>query len=235
MKLMKAVNPETRTTLLLNANYLPINITTARAAFAHVITGRVKPIDRFGMPHGFAEDEKGKAILDIRQHYWFLFKDVLNGKTGNLEDEAIPYKEEDGIYYEDQPVLRSGSEAWPIPTVALTTTRFFKHKPNGKVTIQKLAKHYKNICQICEQHFPTSQLTIEHVIPRAKDGPNDENNCLPTCQACNSQKADITPYFDVHGLDLESKIKPLPTFLIAAGTERRKEWEDYAVFGPNAS
>lgn len=227
---MNAVRPEARTTLLLNANYLPINITTARAAFNHVITGRVKPIDRFGMPHGFPEDEQGKSILDIRQHYWFLFKDVMLGKQA---EEHIPYNEDDGIYYNDQPILRSGKDVWPIPTVALTTTRFFKHKPNGKVTIQKLAKHYKNICQICNCHFPTSELTIEHVIPRAKDGTTDEANCLPTCRACNSQKADITPYFDSKGVDLEKKVKALPTFLIAAGTERRKEWEDYIVFGPS--
>ncbi len=227
---MNAVRPEARTTLLLNANWLPINITTARAAFNHVITGRVKPIDRFSMPHGFPEDEKGKAINDISLHYWFLMKSVLDGKT-DKEGVVIPYDEADGIYFKDQPVLRSAQGVWPIPTVALTTTRFFKHKPNGKVTIQKLAKHYKNICQICNNPFPTSQLTIEHVIPRSKGGLNDETNCIPTCKACNSQKADLLPYYDANGVDLESKIKALPKFLIAAGTERRKEWEDYIVFG----
>jgi hypothetical protein len=230
---MKVVRPEARTTLLLNANWLPINITTARAAFNHVITGRVKPIDRFNMPHGFPEDEQGKLIMDIREHYWFLFKDALLGKNSGTEKEPIvqPYAENDGIYFEDQPVLRSGHEIWPIPTVALTTTRFFKHKANGKVTIQKLAKHYGNICQICGEHFPTSQLTIEHVMPQAKDGPTSENNCLPTCRACNSQKADQYPYFDKDGVNLDDKIKTLPTFMIAEGTERRKEWENYIVFG----
>lgn len=226
---MKAVRPEARTTLLLNANYLPINITTARAAFNHVITGRVKPIDRFGMPHGFPEDEKGKLIMDIREHYWFLFKDVLKGKEAP-DKEPVPYDESEGIYFSDQPVLRSGSEVWPIPTVALTTTRFFKHKATGKVTIQRLAKHYNNICQICEQRFPTSELTIEHVMPQKLDGPTDPVNCLPTCRACNSQKADIYPYFDVNGKNLDDKIRALPSFVVAEGTERRREWENYIVF-----
>lgn len=227
---MKAVEPDARTTLLLNANYLPINITTARAAFNHVITGRVKPIDRFGMPHGYPEDEKGHIINDITQHYWFLFRDVLAGKT-NDEGVVTPYGENDGIYWKDQPVLRSAQGAWPIPTVALTTTRFFKHKPNGKVTIQKLAKHYKNVCQICMNHFPTSQLTIEHVVPSSKHGPTDDSNCLPTCRSCNSQKADTFPYFDVEGVNLEKKVKNLPTFLVAQGTERRPEWREYIVYG----
>lgn len=227
---MNAVKPEARTTLLLNANFLPINITTARCAFNHVITGRVKPLDRFGMPHGFPEDEKGHTINDITQHYWFLMKDALEGKV-DKDGVHTPYSEDDGIYHANQPVLRSAQGGWPIPTVALTTTRFFKHKGNGKVTIQKLAKHYKNMCQICNQHFPTSQLTIEHVVPSSKHGPTDDTNCIPTCKACNSQKADTLPYFDVAGVNLEKKIKRLPTFLIAQGMERRPEWQDYIVFG----
>lgn len=231
---MKIVTPETRTTLLLNASWLPINITTARAAFNHVITGRVKPIDRFNIPHAFPEDEEGKTIMDIRQHYWFLYKDVLLGNT-DKDEQTIPYSENDGIYFDDQPILRSGREIWPVPTVALTTCRFFKHKPDGKVSIQKLAKRYGNICQICGEWFPTSQLTIEHVMPQSKDGPTTENNCLPTCKKCNSQKADIYPYFDKEGVDLEKKIKSLPTFLVADSVKPRKEWENYIVFASPTS
>ena len=225
---MRLVNPDTRTTLLLNANFMPINITTARAAFNHVITGRVKPIDRFGMPHEFPEDDEGKTINDVAQHYWFLMKDVLLGKK-DAEGNEIPYDEKDGIYFKDQPVLRSASGIWPIPTVVLTTSRFYRYKSNGKVTIQKLAKHYKNVCQICLERFPTSELTIEHVVPRAKHGANDDTNYLPTCRACNSQKADVTPYFDANGVNLETKIKILPAFLTVTDNERRPEWANYLV------
>lgn len=230
---MNIVKPESRTTLLLNANFIPINITTARMAFNHVITGRVKPIDRFGMPHGFPEDERGHIINNIAEHYWFLTKDIL--ERTDKEGAYLPYDESEGIYYKDQPLLRSAQNYWPVPTVALTTTRFFRGRSNGKVTIQKLAKHYKNICQICGDHFPTSQLTIEHVVPRAKDGATDDTNCLPTCKACNSQKADIWPYNDAEGKRLDQKIKQLPSFVISTGSkEHRKEWEDYGVFNsPN--
>lgn len=224
---MKIVAPEDRTTLLLNASYMPINVTTARAAFNHVITGRVKPIDRFGMPHGFPEDDRGHLITDITQHYWFLMKDDLNGTVE--KDVVTPYDEKDGIYFANQPCLRSAQGVWPIPTIALTTTKFFRSKTSGKITIQRLAKHYKNQCQICMQKFPTSQLTIEHVIPRSKGGANDETNCIPTCQACNSQKADITPYFDNAGVNLEDKIAPLPAFLIANNSDVRPEWSQYIV------
>ena len=228
---MNPVNPEARTTLLLNANYMPINITTARAAFNHVATGRVKPIDRFEMPHGFPEDEKGNELKDLTQHYWFLMKDVLLGKTDAITGLNIPYEEKDGIYFADQPVLRSAQGIWPIPTVALTTTRFYRYKTSGKVTIQKLAKHYKHVCQICLQTFPTSELTIEHVIPRAKHGANDDTNCIPTCKKCNSQKADTLPYFDALGVNLEEKVKALPAFLTASENERRPEWANFIVYG----
>lgn len=225
---MKIVAPQDRTTLLLNSAYMPINITTARAAFNHVITGRVKPIDRFGMPHGFPEDDKGHLITDITQHYWFLFKDVLDG-TQEKDGTVTPYDERDGIYFANQPILRSAQGSWPIPTIALTTSKFFRNKTSGKITIQRLAKHYKNVCQICNQKFPTAQLTIEHVFARSKGGANDETNCIPTCQPCNSQKADIVPYFDSNGVNLEDKIQPLPSFLVANQSDARPEWSQYIV------
>jgi len=228
---MNIVKPESKTTLLLNANFMPINVATARMTFNHVITGRVKPIDRFGMPHGFPEDQEGKLINDINQHYWFLLKDVFARKDD--DGNEIPYDEAEGIYYKDQPLLRSAQHLWPVPTIALTTTRFFRYKANGKVTIQKLAKFYKNICQICGEHFPTSELTIEHVIPRAKDGITDDSNCLPTCKVCNSQKADIWPYFDSGGVPLQEKIRAIPNYLVTAGKEHRPEWEQYGLFKQN--
>jgi len=228
---MNIVKPESKVTLLLNANFMPINIASARMAFNHVITGRVKPLDRFGMPHGFPEDTEGKLITDIEQHYWFLLKDVLDKK--DAEGQHVPYDEKDGIYFKDQPLLRSAQNLWPVPSVALTTTRFFRYKGTGKVTIQKLAKLYKNECQICGGRFPTSELTIEHVVPRAKHGITDDTNCLPTCRPCNSRKADILPYFDAQGVDLETKIRPAPSYLTVTHKEHRKEWESYGVYPQN--
>lgn len=226
---MDTVSPDSLTTLILNAAFIPINLATARAAFNHTITGRAKPIDRFGNPHGFPEDESGHIIDDVRQHYWFLNKDVLLGKqiTKNTNES---YKEDDGIYFENQPIMHSGHDVWPIPTIMVATTKYFIGKPSQSISISKLAKRYKNQCQICGKRFSIRELTIDHVYPRSKHGPNDVGNVLPVCQPCNLKKADIFPYFDSNGVRLEKKIKPTPRFLEVDEKTFRKEWETFIIF-----
>lgn len=214
---MNVVSPETRTTLLLNESYLPINVTTAHAALRQVITGRTKPIDRFGVVHGFAE------CGNIRRHGWFQFKDDY------FTDEQL--KNNTSIYFDNQPVLRSAHESWPIPSIAITTSKFFRKSRTKNESLHTLAKRYGYICQICERKFSIRELTREHVIPRSKNGSNESSNYLPTCRACNEKKADIYPYYDVNGKLLEKKIKHhahMP--LTSSSREHRPEWENYLVF-----
>ena len=43
-------------------------------------------------------------------------------------------------------------------------------------------------CNLCEQHFHARNLTLDHVIPRAHGGPDDDANLQLLCGACNSLK-----------------------------------------------
>jgi 5-methylcytosine-specific restriction endonuclease McrA len=97
----------------------------------------------------------------------------------------------------------------------------------GKPSLRLLADIYKNTCQICLRKFPTKELTIEHVYPKSKGGPHEEWNVLPTCKECNTLKADIHPYFDVNGDDLDKKIKKIPSFFVPNSAGFREEWEKF--------
>jgi 5-methylcytosine-specific restriction endonuclease McrA len=50
-----------------------------------------------------------------------------------------------------------------------------------------------NTCQYCYQVFPSIQLTMDHVIPRAHGGRSTWENLVAACQPCNGLKADRTP------------------------------------------
>lgn len=52
---MKPVDPNQRTTLLLNSAYQPMAIITARAAFHHLITSKVKGLDSDGNTYSFGQ------------------------------------------------------------------------------------------------------------------------------------------------------------------------------------
>ena len=48
-------------------------------------------------------------------------------------------------------------------------------------------------CSYCGLRFPASELTREHIIPRARGGPNSWSNCTSSCRSCNTRKGCLTP------------------------------------------
>jgi hypothetical protein len=45
-------------------------------------------------------------------------------------------------------------------------------------------------CQYCSDTFEHHELTIDHVIPRAKGGKTNWENCVAACVPCNQKKKD---------------------------------------------
>jgi 5-methylcytosine-specific restriction endonuclease McrA len=50
-----------------------------------------------------------------------------------------------------------------------------------------------HICQYCGEKFVSSELELEHVIPRARGGQSTWENLVAACRGCNVRKADRTP------------------------------------------
>ncbi|MGD8450980.1 MAG: HNH endonuclease [Phycisphaerae bacterium] len=48
-------------------------------------------------------------------------------------------------------------------------------------------------CQYCGQRFPTSELSLDHVIPRSQGGVNSWENIVCACVRCNVKKGGRTP------------------------------------------
>lgn len=59
----------------------------------------------------------------------------------------------------------------------------------------------RNRCGYClsPQHLVMARLNLEHIIPRAKGGSDDESNLWLSCPICNGHKSDKT-----HGTDQQS-------------------------------
>ena len=55
----------------------------------------------------------------------------------------------------------------------------------------------KNRCQYCGKKFPTSELSLDHVVPRTMGGANSWDNLVCACTRCNSRKGGQTPVQDL--------------------------------------
>ena len=102
--------------------------------------------------------------------------------------------------------VHSAREALPVPSVIRLLT--YRHIPQ-----QTRALSRKNIllrdrytCQFCGKQFSSSDLTLDHVMPRSRGGPTSWENLVACCYECNNRKGDRTP--EEAGIQLERRPRP---------------------------
>ncbi len=62
-----------------------------------------------------------------------------------------------------------------------------------KLNRRNLFARDRNSCQYCGRHFSTSDLSIDHVVPRAHGGQDTWENLVCACIRCNARKGGRTP------------------------------------------
>ncbi len=86
----------------------------------------------------------------------------------------------------------------------------------------------KNRCQYCGKRNPTSELSLDHVIPRTMGGKSIWENVVCACADCNVKKGGRMP--QQAGLALVRKpIKPRhnPLIHVHLGQERYRSWQQF--------
>lgn len=85
-----------------------------------------------------------------------------------------------------------------------------------------------NRCQYCGRKHPTSELSLDHVVPRTLGGKSTWTNIVCACTACNVQKGGRTP--GQAGMKLIHKPeKPRRNPVISAHltTDRYRSWKQF--------
>jgi 5-methylcytosine-specific restriction endonuclease McrA len=83
-------------------------------------------------------------------------------------------------------------------------------------------------CQYCGRRFSTSELSLDHVIPRSQGGQTTWENIVCCCLKCNVRKGGRTP--EQAGLHLIAKpVKPRrsPVISIRLADERYASWKQF--------
>ncbi len=62
-----------------------------------------------------------------------------------------------------------------------------------KLNRRNLFARDRNRCQYCGRSFPTSELTLDHVLPRTQGGGDSWKNLVCACVKCNARKGGRTP------------------------------------------
>jgi 5-methylcytosine-specific restriction endonuclease McrA len=86
----------------------------------------------------------------------------------------------------------------------------------------------RETCQYCGAQPGRAQLTIDHVLPKARGGTTEWENVVAACSPCNHRKANRTP--EEAGMVLARRPhRPLYLAVALVGAmERHSVWRKYA-------
>jgi 5-methylcytosine-specific restriction endonuclease McrA len=116
----------------------------------------------------------------------------------------------------------------PVPSV-IRLSKMIKcpHRLERKLTRMEIFRRDNYTCQYCGKE--TRNLTLDHVIPRYRNGQHTWENVVSACVPCNRIKAGRTP--EEAGMKLRSKpTRPKPGslfFIPSLYTRIHTEWGKY--------
>lgn len=121
--------------------------------------------------------------------------------------------------------LRSVRKVYPWPSVIKLNT--YIRLPHKKIVLSRknILKRDNHRCAYCGRgDLP---LTIDHIIPKSRDGEDVWENLAAACLPCNNKKGDRTP----HEAGLALKIKPYApnhiNYLINSMGRLEESWKPY--------
>ena len=86
----------------------------------------------------------------------------------------------------------------------------------------------RNRCQYCGRKYPTSELSLDHVIPRSQGGPTTWENVVCCCLKCNVRKGGRTPD-KAHMKLVHRPVKPTrsPVLSIKLSNSKYRSWRQF--------
>ncbi len=87
--------------------------------------------------------------------------------------------------------IRTPSIIYPLPSVIRMVYMIKRPRPRMRLSRREIFNRDGHKCQYCGKE--TRDLTLDHVIPRRRNGRHEWENLTSACKKCNHRKAGRTP------------------------------------------
>jgi 5-methylcytosine-specific restriction endonuclease McrA len=140
-------------------------------------------------------------VIPVRRAFCLLFKDLAevitldDGRYNSynfaswreVSEARSSFREPDDEY------IRTVHFEIQVPRVIRLLA--FDRLPKAKVKFNRrnIFARDGNRCQYCGKRFPTSELSLDHVLPRSRGGQATWENIVCACVKCNVRKGGRTP------------------------------------------
>ena len=153
--------------LVLNKHYLPIHVIDVRRAFSLLLKEAAEVI--------FFEDEKNMSAYSFDN--WLELSRMRELFPDDADDEYV------------------STVSLDIRVPKIIRLLFYDKFPRRTVKFNRrnIYARDENRCQYCGKRFHTSELSLDHIIPRARGGGATWTNIVCACTACNVRKGERLP------------------------------------------
>lgn len=176
-------------------------------------------------------------IISVRRAFCLLCKDLAEVVT--LDDgqfstfdfetwrELSDYRSKN-FRQEDDDWVRTASSEIQVPRVIrlLHYERMPKH--TVKFNRRNIFARDNNLCQYCGKRFATSELSLDHVVPRSQGGQSTWDNVVCACVECNVKKGGRTPkQAHMHLIKKPEKPKRSPMLSMKLTHRKYQSWKTF--------
>ncbi len=178
-------------------------------------------------------------IVNVKRAFALLFKETAevvsidNGQYNSYDFsswvDVSAFKAEFELPDEDQyESIRTFSIEIRVPKIIRLVVYDKLPKTRVKFNRKNIFARDKNICQYCGKRFPSSELSLDHVVPRTQGGKSKWRNIVCACTDCNKHKGGRRPA--EAGMKLIRKpVQPrhCPIIQLKLGSNKYQSWKQF--------
>lgn len=175
-------------------------------------------------------------VVNVRRAVALLFRDlaevvhVEDGQYANYNfDSWREISELKADFKEpEEDWVRSVNFELQVPRVIRLLSYDRLPKQQVRFNRRNLFARDGNRCQYCGQRFPTSELSLDHVIPKSRGGEATWENIVCSCVRCNIRKGGRTPT-EAHMKLIKPPVRPKrsPLLTIKLGNPKYESWKTF--------
>jgi len=191
---------------MLNAHYMALRIVSAKRAFSLL----------------FKEDAHAQPIAEIvhvedGRYASYNFADWAELSRFNREFEPAKHEWIKTVRFDIA-----------VPRIIRVLTYGRIPKQDVKFNRRNIYARDRSSCQYCGKKFSTSDLSLDHVVPRSQGGPTTWENLVCCCLKCNVKKGGRTPA-QAHMRLISKPAKPArsPVVSVKLSEDKYRSWKQF--------
>ena len=175
-------------------------------------------------------------VISARRAFCMLFKDIA--EIVSVEDSRFLSYDFDSwrelselrakYEREDHDWVRCVRFDLAVPRIIRLLLYDRLPRTNVRFTRRNIYARDGNHCQYCGRRFSTSELSLDHIVPRSQGGASDWTNVVCSCVTCNVRKGGRTPR-EAHMKLIREPAKPKrsPIVVLRLGSKKYSSWKQF--------